>query len=106
MLNDGEITMTMTTEQKAARLALIKQVAEKRKASAEFKRRQQINTAKVRRYTDVVDRPARKAKVAEFDGMIEKLNENHNEWTDAPQYAEKYYGQVYRDTTRYDNEWN
>jgi len=98
--------MTMTTEQKAARLALIKQVAAKRKAAAEFKRRQQINAAKVRRYTDVVDRPARSAKSAEFDRAIEKMNENHNQWTDAPQYAEKYYGQVYRDTTRFDNEWN
>ena len=27
-------------------------------------------------------------------------------WTDAPQYAEKYYGEAYRDTVSMDNDWN
>ena len=27
-------------------------------------------------------------------------------WTDAPQYAEKYYGEAYRDTVAMDNDWN
>ena len=26
-------------------------------------------------------------------------------YTDAPKYAEKYYGETYRATTRYDNDW-
>lgn len=27
-------------------------------------------------------------------------------WSDAPKYAEKYYGEVYRETTRFDNDWD
>jgi len=27
-------------------------------------------------------------------------------YTDAPKYAEKYYGEVYRETTRFDNDWD
>mgnify|MGYP001184098722 FL=1 len=32
--------------------------------------------------------------------------ENINHWTDASKYAEEHYGDVYRETTRYDNEWD
>jgi len=31
---------------------------------------------------------------------------NYNHWTDAPQYAEKYYGERYRDTVAMDNDWD
>jgi hypothetical protein len=31
---------------------------------------------------------------------------NINAWTDAPQYAEKYYGDAMRDTVAMDNDWN
>jgi len=27
-------------------------------------------------------------------------------WTDASKYANEYYGEAYRATTRYDNEWD
>lgn len=27
-------------------------------------------------------------------------------YKDAPKYAEKYYGEVYRETTRFDNDWD
>jgi len=37
---------------------------------------------------------------AKYDG------ENINAWTDAPQYAEKYYGDRMRDTIHHDNDWN
>ena len=33
-------------------------------------------------------------------------NTNINAWTDAPQYAEKYYGNAMRDTVAMDNDWN
>lgn len=98
--------MTMTAEQKAARLALIKEVAAKVEKRKSFKARQAANAAKVRRYTDVVEKPKRQKAEREFDRMIEKMDENYNQWTDASKYANEYYGQVYRDTTRYDNEWN
>ena len=31
---------------------------------------------------------------------------NINAWTDAPQYAEKYYGDRMRDTVNYDKDWD
>jgi len=34
------------------------------------------------------------------------LDENYNHWQDAPQYAEKYYGDKMRDTVAMDNDWN
>ena len=27
-------------------------------------------------------------------------------YTDAPKYAEKYYGETFRETTRFDNDWD
>jgi hypothetical protein len=36
----------------------------------------------------------------------EHLNEDERYWTDASKYAEKYYGEVYRETTRFDNDWD
>lgn len=91
---------------KNTRLAMIKVAAEKVAKRQAFKRKQAANAATVRRWTDEVEKPKRKAKADEFDREIEKLDENYNQWTDAPQYAEQYYGQVYRDTTKFDNEWN
>ena len=98
--------MTMTAEQMAARLELIKAVAAKIEKRKSFKARQAANAAKVRRYTDVVEKPKRQKADREFDSMIEKMDENHNQWTDASKYAETYYGDVYRDTTKFDNDWN
>ena len=34
----------------------------------------------------------------------DKVNINH--WTDASKYADEYYGETMRETTRFDNEWN
>lgn len=98
--------MTMTAAQKADRLALIKEIAEKHKAKAEFKRKQKINSMKVRRWSDVVESPKRKAKEDAFDAEIARMDENHNTWTDASKYAEKYYGETMRETTKFDNDWN
>ena len=37
------------------------------------------------------------------DDELELYNPHY---TDAPRYAEEYYGEVYRATTRYDNDWD
>ena len=60
------------------------------------------SAARVVRYVDEVDKPERK----KFDDMISKMDENHNHYQDAPQYAEKYYGEKMRDTVAMDNDWN
>lgn len=98
--------MTMTPEQKAARLELIKAVAKKVEARKAFKAKQAANRATLRRWTDEVEKPKRRKSNNDIDRMIEKFDENHNQWTDAPQYAEKYYGDVMRETTKFDNDWN
>ena len=60
------------------------------------------SAARVRRYVDEVDKPERK----KLDDMVSKMDENHNHYQDAPQYAEKYYGERMRDTIAMDNDWN
>jgi len=98
--------MTMTKAQKAARLEMIKAAAKRLEARKAFKAKQAANAATIRRYTDVVEKPKRKAREDEFDRMLDKLDENHNHWTDERAYAKQYYGDVAYQTTRYDNDWN
>ena len=35
-----------------------------------------------------------------------KFERDERLWNDAPQYAKQYYGEVYHETTRFDNDWN
>ena len=98
--------MTMTAEQKAARLELIKAAAAKIEKRKAFKAKQAVNASKVRRWSDVVEAPKRKAKEDAFDAEMDRLNENYNEWTDASKYADQYYGETMRETTKFDNDWN
>ncbi len=60
------------------------------------------SAARVRKYVDEEEKPKRK----KFDDMISKMDENYNHYQDAPQYAEKYYGDKMRDTVAMDNDWN
>tara|TARA_B100001094_G_scaffold5889_1_gene5260 strand:+ start:2179 stop:2475 length:297 start_codon:yes stop_codon:yes gene_type:complete len=79
-----------------------------RAASARLKRRKVMlarlaaGATRVRNYVDEVDKPKRK----KFDDMISKMDENYNHYQDAPQYAEKYYGEKMRDTVAMDNDWD
>lgn len=34
------------------------------------------------------------------------VQEDERYWTDAPKYANEYYGEVYHHTTRFDNDWD
>lgn len=98
--------MTMTAQQKADRLALIKEIAEKRNRRAAFKAKLTAQRSVVRRYTDEVEKPKRKSKDDAFYAQLDKMDENYNTWTDASQYAKKYYGETMRETTKFDNDWN
>jgi hypothetical protein len=64
--------------------------------------RLEAGAARVRRYVDEEEKPLRK----KFDDMVSKMDENHNHYQDAPQYAEKYYGERMRDTIAMDNDWD
>lgn len=96
----------MTTQQKADRLALIKKIAEKKKRQAAFAAKLKAQGSRVRRWSDEVEAPRRKKASDKFDADIARMDENHNAWTDASKYAEKYYGETMRETTRFDNDWN
>lgn len=64
----------------AERMKLIRETAKK------FKQKQQ-RLAKFQREESVV------------------LTEDERYWTDASKYAEEYYGEVYKATTKFDNDW-
>ena len=93
----------MTETQKAARLELIKSVAEKRKKRAAFRLKLELGAKNVRRWTDVEEKPRRKAREDKIDQLINQLDDNHNHWTDAESYAETHYGTVARNTLK---EWD
>ena len=69
----------------AQRMALIRKVS--KKFTKKLERNQRV----------------RKTETKSFDKY-----DTHNiyAWTDAPQYAEKYYGDRMRDTVNYDKAWN
>ena len=71
---------------RSERLAVIREHAEK--FNKKLKRNQRV----------------RKTETKSLDKYTNQENINH--WTDASQYANQYYGDVYRETTRYDNDWD
>jgi len=93
------ITKNSTQEE---RMLAIREAAERFEKIKARRARLAASAARVVRYVDEVDKPERK----KFDDMISKMDENHNHYQDAPQYAEKYYGEKMRDTVAMDNDWN
>ena len=93
------ITKNSTQEE---RMQAIRESAERFAKIKARRARLAASAARVVRYVDEVDKPERK----KFDDMISKMDENHNHYQDAPQYAEKYYGEKMRDTVAMDNDWN
>jgi len=76
----------LTDKQKAKRLAMIKEAS--KKFNAKMKRNHRVRATETS-YMDKYD-----------DGS------NINHYTDASSYANKYYGETMRETTRFDNEWD
>ena len=101
-----ENIIMMTNAQKADRLALIREIAEKRNNQASFKSKVQKATSKVRDYTETVDAPSRRKAQNVFDMDMDRMNELYHKWTDASKYADQYYGDTMRATTRFDNDWD
>tara|TARA_B110000977_G_C10960553_1_gene448359 strand:- start:119 stop:454 length:336 start_codon:yes stop_codon:yes gene_type:complete len=111
MITNERDYIMMTPSQKADRLALIATIAEKQNAkkrsNAAFKAKL---TAKSKTVSASSDYTVRKSEVkdvtAAFFKSIDKMDENHNQWTDASKYADQYYGDTMRATTRFDNDWD
>ena len=97
------ITKNSSSEE---RLQAIREAADRLAARKARRARLKAGAARVRRYVDEVEKKERK----KFNDYVSKIHnqydENHNHYQDAPQYAEKYYGERYRDTVNYDNDWN
>ena len=70
----------------AERMALIRKTAKK------FQKKMKRNNR------------VRKDETPVFDRSGDDNNINH--WTDAKSYANEYYGEVFRATTKFDNDWN
>jgi hypothetical protein len=78
----------MKMQTTAERMALIRQAhekfAKKIKVQAKFEREERVQ------------------KVHELDKKFER---DERLWNDSSQYAKQYYGETFRETTRFDNDW-
>jgi len=77
------------------RLALIKEIAERKK-----------NMSRIKAQSKTVIRKALASKPARsFMDTPEDTSKNPNYYTDASKYAKQYYGETYYETTRHDTDW-
>lgn len=83
---------------KNERMALIKQIAERRNKMAKIK----TESKKARK----VMLKARKNRKDPLSYLNVKEGDNPNHWTDGSNYAKEFYGETLFETTRYDNEWD
>ena len=86
--------MTIATTQ-SERLALIKEIAERKK-----------NMARIKSKSKGVMRKMPKPARTFMDVPGEDSSKNPYYYTDAPKYAQEYYGETFRETTRFDNDWD
>jgi len=99
-------TAEMTKKQKADRLALIATIAERLANSAKFKKKLKAKSNVFKTSPVYVELKAQKADaINDFNKSIDKMDENYNQWTDASKYADTYYGDTMRETTKFDNDW-
>jgi len=91
------------------RLALIKEIAERRKAEKKAKRARQIKMYEIKEKAKKARSAmlqARKKRKDPLAALNIKDDENINQYTDQAKYAKTYYGETLYETTRYDNEWD
>lgn len=75
------------------RMALIKQIAERKN-----------KMKRIKAQSKTVFRKAPKVQRKMMD-VPEDTSKNPNYYTDASKYAKQYYGETFYQTTRYDNDW-
>ena len=68
------------------------------------KEHNKLRAAQARKQATFMKKQARQARVKREDKSMLRSEEFH--WSDAPKYAEKYYGETFRETTRFDNDWD
>jgi len=62
-----------------------------------------LRDAQARKQATFMKKQARQARVKREDKSMLRKEEFY--WSDAPKYAQQYYGEVYHETTRHDNDW-
>jgi hypothetical protein len=62
-----------------------------------------FRAAEQRKQESFMKKQARQARVKREDKSMLREEEFH--YTDAPKYAQQYYGETYYETTRHDNDW-
>ena len=102
-MSDYVITKNSTKEE---RLAVIKAAHQKYLKSKNLRARLADGAKKVRKWTDEVEAPRRKAMSDAFVKMIDGYDTNHNQWTDGSKYLAEYYGERAADQKSYDADWN
>lgn len=101
------MTIVITKDStKEERLAVIKAAAEKYNKKKAFRARMAASAARVQRWTDVEEKPARAAKNRKFDDMINAMDENHNHYQDGSKYLAEHYGDRVADQKSYEADWD
>ena len=97
------ITKNMSSDE---RLAILKKIHQKFSKKQSIRARLAEGASRVRKWTDEVEAPKRKAKKDSFDKMIDGYDNNHNQWTDGSKYLAEHYGDRLADQKAYDADWN
>lgn len=87
------------------RLAIIKAAAERVQKRNAFRAKAKKSSVKALLQA-TPEFEAKRIAEKKFQEKMEAMNENFNHYTDPEKYAKQYYGDVYSDTTKFDNEWN
>jgi hypothetical protein len=85
----------MTDLQYTKRAQLIKKIAQKHANK---------RAVEARKWSNTTERTRKASK--KFDAEIARMDENHNHWTDGPQYLQEHYGERVADQRDYDSDWN
>jgi hypothetical protein len=78
------------------RLALIKEIAERKKKMSAIRKKSSSTIMKAKKASPMA---------REFVKTPDDSSKNPYYYTDSSKYANEYYGEVYRETTRFDNDW-
>ena len=79
----------------ADRMAMIRQAAKKLQAS----KTREARFVRMERTSPTSSKPQKAGPV------MDNASKDERYWSDAPKYAQQYYGEVYHETTKYDNDW-
>lgn len=81
-------------------------VAELKKQHSDFLKAEANNFAKAQAKKQRAFMSSQKRQTKARRTENSPLRNDDFYYTDAPKYAEKYYGETFRETTRFDNDWD